>query len=462
MRQADSLPYDYDEPVFSQKHTIFRDQKESLMPASWPTHVEHAIRARRHPALPDEFVLPHYEGFSLANLGPTVAELLGGDVPGGVPMPREAWADLAPGVRRVVLVLLDAVGYARFQTVLDDESLVFRRLADRGRLMPVTSVFPSTTTATLTSLWTGRTPAEHGLIGYVLFLREFGVTTDMIRLIPRGRDKGGPGRDTLLDWGLKPEGFLPVPGLAEVLARHGIVTRSVLRQEYVESFLSQIHYRGVAEVKGHLDSSDMWVCLRELLQAHRDERLYLTAYWGVVDTISHDRGPDSPHWEAALRNLAYSLEREFLRPLAPADREGTLLIITADHGQIVTPMARTVYLKQHPALEEALVMSPTGEPRVPFLHVRPGRVEFVKSYFATHLPQAFVVLEAETVLDSGLLGRGPVMPAVPHRLGDLVAIAREDWILYDRPKEPDLVARHGGLTAQEMLSPLLMTRLDAW
>lgn len=66
------------------------------------------------------------------------------------------------------------------------------------------------------------------------------------------------------------------------------------------------------------------------------------------------------------------------------------------------------------------------------------------------------------VLDSGLLGRGPVMPAVPHRLGDLVAVAREDWILYDRPKEPDLIARHGGLTPAEMLAPLLLARLDAW
>jgi len=432
-----------------------------MVSTSLAAQVEGAIRARRHPTLPDEFVLPHYEGFSLANLGPTVAGLLGGKVPGGVPLPQEVWADLAPGVRRVILVLLDAVGYDRFQNTLDDESLVFRHLADGGRLIPVTSVFPSTTTATLTSLWTGRTPVEHGLIGYVLFLREFGVTTDMIRLIPRGRDKSGPGRDTLLDWGLKPDGFLPVPGLAESLAAHGIVTRSVLRQEYVGSFLSQMHYRGVAEVQGHLDSPDMWVCLREMLQAHRDERLYLTAYWGEVDTISHDRGPHSPHWDAALRNLAYSLEREFLRPLTPADREGTLLIITADHGQIVTPLARTVYLKQHPALEEALVMSPTGEPRVPFLHVRPGRVEFVKSYFAEHLAHAFVVLEAETVLSSGLLGRGPMMPAVPYRLGDLVAIARQDWILYDRPKEPDMIGRHGGLSPQEMLSPLLMVRLDA-
>jgi len=425
------------------------------------SRIEKTIRAKRTPALPAEFVLPHYEGLSLANIGPTVAELLGGSIPGGVAMPGDVWADMAPGVRRVVMVLLDAVGYDRFLDVLNDESLVFRRLADAGHLFPLTSVFPSTTTAVLTSLWTGRTPAEHGLVGYVLFLREFGVTTDMIRLIPRGRDKRGTGKDTLLDWGLKPDEFLPVPGLAQSLADDGIVTRSLLRKEYVNSFLSQLHYRGVAELRGHLDSPDMWVCLREMLQAHRDERLFLTAYWGAVDTISHDRGPQSPHWDAALRNLAYSLEREFLSQLTPADREGTLLIVTADHGQIVTPLERTVYLKQHPALYETLVMSPTGEPRVPYLHVRSGHVDAVKSYFADHLAHSFVALNAETVLSSGLLGREPIAPAVPHRLGDVVAIARDDWILYDRPKEPDMIGRHGGLTPGEMLVPLLMVRLDA-
>ena len=441
-------------------------------PAAWPvarhvpitradplaSRVEETIRARRIPALPPEFVLPHYEGFSVANIGPTVAGLLGGSVPGGATLPHEVWADLAPGVRRVVLVLLDAVGYSRFQAALDDESLVFRRLAEAGRLFPITSTFPSTTTATLTSLWTGRTPAEHGFIGYVLFLREFGVTADMIHLTPRGRQGGG--KDTLLDWGLKAEGFLPVPGLAESLAAEGIVTRGIIREDYLGSFLSQLHYRGAAEVRGHLGSPDMWVCLREMLRSRRDERLYLTAYWGEVDTVSHRRGSGSPHWDAELRNLAYSLEREFLSQLTPADREGTLLVITADHGQIDTPLHRIVYLKQHPALADALVMSPTGEPRVPYLYVRPGRVDAVKSYFAEHLAQAFVVLDVETVLASGLLGPGPVSPAVPHRLGDLVVLSRDHWSLYDRDKEPDTISRHGSLTPDEMLVPLLMVRLD--
>lgn len=424
------------------------------------SRIEETIRAQRHPALPSEFVLPHYEGFSVANIGPTVAALLGGQIPGGIPMPRDVWADLAPGVRRVVLILLDAVGYAPFANVLRDESLIFHRLADAGRLFPLTSVFPSTTTAVLTSLWTGRTPAEHGFIGYVLFLREYGVTADMIRLIPRGRTGESKHKDSLLDWGLTPEGFLPVPGLAESLAHHGIVTRGTISSAYANSFLSRLHYRGAAELRGHIDSPDMWVCLREMLQAHRDERLYLAAYWGTVDTISHERGPSSPHWAAALRNLAYSLEREFLSQLTPADREGTLLVITADHGQIVTPLERTIYAQQHPALYDTLVMSPTGEPRVPYLYVRPGHVDVARSYLAENLSHAFVVLDAETVLDSGLLGRGRIAPDVPHRLGDLVAIARDNWILYDRPKEPDILGRHGSLTSDEMLVPMLMIRLD--
>ncbi|MEJ2737806.1 MAG: hypothetical protein P8189_30335, partial [Anaerolineae bacterium] len=77
--------------------------------------IESTILAR---PLPDIFpqdegwVMPHYDGLSIANLPATVAALLGNDLPGALPaLPRELWAEWAPGLRRVVLVILDALGY---------------------------------------------------------------------------------------------------------------------------------------------------------------------------------------------------------------------------------------------------------------------------------------------------------------------------------------------------------------
>ena len=421
--------------------------------------IEDAIRRHRLPILdPDEFVMPHYEGLSLANLPATIAALLGADLPdAALPLPADLWADLAPGVRRVVLVLLDALGYLRFRRLLEaDESLSFAHLVRQGQLVPVTSVFPSTTTTALATLWTGRTPAEHGLLGYALYLQEYGVVADMLSLTPMR----GQGRETLVDWGLEPETFLPVPGLAELLAPQGIACRLLTHQQYMDSPLSQMLHRGVAERQGYISSSDMWVSIRHLLAQHRDERLLLIAYWGGVDGIAHRYGPTAETWPAEIRNLAFSLEREFLQPLPPADREGTLLLITADHGQVLAPPEQAVLLTKHPPLWRALALPPSGDSRAAYLHVRHGQAETVRAYLEEQLAGRFVVLDSDAALEAGLLGQGEVAPETLSRIGDLIALARGEASLHWGYKEPKLRGRHGGLTPEEMLVPLLAVRLD--
>ncbi|MFQ6058233.1 MAG: alkaline phosphatase family protein [Anaerolineae bacterium] len=425
--------------------------------------IEDTLRHHRFPVLKeqlpsDEFVMPHYEGLSIANLPATIAALLGANLlNASPPLPADLWADMAPGVRRVVLVLLDAIGYLRFRRLLEaDESLSFAHLVRRGRLIPLTSVFPSTTTTALATLWTGRTPAEHGLLGYALHLQEYGVVADMLSLKPMR----GQGRETLVDWGLEPEKFLPVPGLAELLAPHGITCRLLIHQQYADSPLSQMFHRGVTEKRGFVSSSDMWVSIRHLLAQHRDERLLLTAYWGGVDGVAHMYGPTAETWPAEIRNVAFSLEREFLRPLPPADREGTLLLITADHGQVLAPPEKAVLLTKHPSLWRALALPPSGDSRATYLHARHGQAEVVRAYLEEQLAGHFVVLDSKEALEAGLLGKGEMAPETPSRIGDLIALARGEASLHWGYKEPKLRGRHGGLTPEEMLVPLLMVRLD--
>ncbi|GAG27986.1 unnamed protein product, partial [marine sediment metagenome] len=76
--------------------------------------IEHSLRSQRAPELfpqdvASEFVLPDYDGRSLANVPATLAELLGVTLSEvASPLRDVYWRDLAQGVRRVVLVLLDA------------------------------------------------------------------------------------------------------------------------------------------------------------------------------------------------------------------------------------------------------------------------------------------------------------------------------------------------------------------
>ena len=58
-----------------------------------------------------------------------------------------------------------------------------------------------------------------------------------------------------------------------------------------------------------------------------------------------------------------------------------------------------------------------------------------------------------------LFGPGTPHPRLSDRLGDLIVAAHDDAYLWWAEKENPLVGRHGGLSAEEMIVPLLSVAL---
>lgn len=409
--------------------------------------------------LPEEFVAPNYGGRSIVNLPASIVNIFGGafHTP---PLDAAILAALARGVKRVVLVIVDALGYQKLLDTLDaNPHNGFHALGGDATLVPLTSTFPSTTTAALTALWSGYTPAEHGFMGYSLFLREYGMHAEMISFNAMATEKIG--REQLLAAGLEPEKFLAVPSLPQTLMRCDVAVYNLIEQPYVKSALSRVQIRGQRETKGFVSSSDMWVQLRAWIEQRQFERALFVAYWSAVDSIAHVYGPSSETLQSEINNFAYSFEREFLRRLSPAAREGTLFLLTADHGQLDTPLPRTIYMRHYPGLCEHLLMPYTGEPRAAYLYCRNGEVDATRAYLETYLAEQCFVLDSQQALQAGLFGTGKLAPETRYRIGDLIVLPRADYILWNRDEPPHTIGRHGGLTAQEMLAPLLAARLDA-
>jgi hypothetical protein len=412
----------------------------------------------------EEFVFPHYGGFSIANLPATITRLLGVELGHGgaqirlePPIRQDAWDGLAGGVRCVVLVILDAVGYIHFRRMLDSEDTLFGRLAQGGTLVPLTSVFPSTTMAAMSSLWTGRTPGDHGFLGRKLFLSEYGALVDMIRLMPAAHGRPGD----LVGWGWVPEDFLPVPPLTQQLSSIGVQTVTHLYGPHVGGGLSRLFLRGVADVQGFLNHSDMWINVRHTLLQRSNKPLLVNVYWSGTDDVAHTYGPDDERFQAALRQMATSLDEGFLAPLPAAAREGTLLIVTADHGQIATPADRAVHLSNHPALADMLLLPPAAEPRASYLYVRPGQAASVGNYVEDHFASRFLLLDMHRAVAAGLFGPAEIRPESRNRLGDLLLLACDGSRLIPVGENAEHRGEHGSLMPEEMLVPLLMARLDA-
>jgi hypothetical protein len=431
--------------------------------------IEQTLLSRQLPDLlpPSEgWVLPHYDGLSIANLPATIAALLGDaplnppgqGLPGALPPLRgELWADWADGLRRVVLLILDALGYRKLQEMwASGEGQAFAGLAEAGRLVPLTSVFPSTTDAALVSLGTGRPPGEHGWLAYEMYLRELGIAANAILLCPVWARQS----DMLLKWGLDPETMVSVPTLAQHLAQMGVLSRAVVRTFYRNSGFSQMLYRGFAEVRGHHHASDFWTHLRQLLAETRGQRTLLTAYWAGLDTVAHAYGPETEASKAEFRIMSHLLGQEFLARLPAKDRDGTLLLITADHGQILVPPKQILIASQDPGLSRHLLVPIVGESRAAFVYPRPGRAGAVRDYLEREFPGWFVVLDSVEALEAGLMGR-PIADETYARAGELLVLPRGNHALQRAPLQVTLLGRHGGLTLDEMLVPLIGVRLEA-
>lgn len=399
----------------------------------------------------------------MGNLAATSARALGATLSDALPPLRaDLLGDLTEGVEHVALVVIDALGWQQLQRAMARHpDLVFHKLAASGRLLPITTTFASTTTSVLNTIWSGQPPIRHGVLAYEMFLREWLMAVESISFSTTHEPFGS----RLLEWGFEPEKFVPTPTLGMQLAVQGLGSYALTFRNYLETPLALMNYRGTRKVYGYAHAADFWVSLRRLLREHADERFFIGAYWSAVDTLGHMYGPLDETGEAEICSIAHLFETFFLDKLAAPARDRTLFLLTADHGQITISSDAGFLLDDHPALRDALFLPPMGESRVPFFHVRHGAYDRVWTYLHEHFGEHFVFLSRDEVIERGLLGPdgGKMHAEIPHRLGDIVGIARRDAFFTRDPERLEKVLRgqHGGLTAEEMMVPLLAVRLDA-
>jgi hypothetical protein len=404
-----------------------------------------------------DILYPNYEGYGLANLTPSISRWLGGP---SLPAPVFSDAilsEFAPGYKRVVLLLVDALGYNQLVRLMEQGQADFwqRNLA-KGKLIPITSISPSTTSSALTTIWTGSTPKQHGIIGYEMWVKSLSMVINTILHSPITfvGDVGGLARA-----GFDPVNFLGMTPVGEQFAAKGIETHAFVPASIANSGLSRMHHVGT-QLHGYAAESDLLANLRDLLNSRPNNRKFVYAYWSLVDSLMHHYGTYNERVTEQFKSFSEAFERILLNKLEPWAREDTLFLLTADHGSVETPYNPDYELRSHPDLAEMLVMQPTCEGRLPYLYIKPGQVEAVRQYFEHAWPGQFDLITRQQVLDSGLLGLGSPHKDLENRIGDLVAIPHGNAYLWWVNKVNVMLGRHGGLHQDEMLVPLYALSLD--
>jgi hypothetical protein len=382
-------------------------------------------------------VVPRYDGGGFAALPDTVARLLGvGE--GGV-----ALDGLPVRAQHVVLVLLDAFGW-RFFTRHGDHSLLRRFDA----VVPLTTQFPSTTTAHVTTLHTGVALGEHGLYEWNVYE----PTLDAL-ITPLLFCYAGDGaRDTLLRAGVDPGLLRPsAPTLYERLAQAGVACHVFAPASFAPSTYDGVLARA-AQIHPMATLPAGLAALGATLRA-TPGAAYVYVYWDEVDATGHEYGPSSPQFAAAAERCLDALDAG-LRALP----EGTVVLLAADHGQIDVDPATTVYVNQAwPQIVDLLargrnerLLVPAGSARDLFLHCRPDAVDDVIDGLARLLGERATVHRVADLVAAGWLGT--VGERLRARLADVCVLPAPGETVWWRERHRfDMRFRghHGGLSEDE-------------
>jgi hypothetical protein len=412
--------------------------------------------------LPGGWRRPCYEHYSFYRIPGTIEHLLCG-APHAATLPVDTLPDESfDDVDRVVLLFIDGFAW-RYVEMYADQYPVLARFIEQGTMSKLTSMFPSTTTNHVTGIHTGLAPAQSGLFEWFQYHEAFDGIIAPLLFTRAGEHK----RDGLLKTGIDPAVLFPGETMHERLRAAGVESIYVTPAAFTPSPYNDQVCRGAVgapykTLKAGLDY------LSARIAAPTKGREYLHFYFGDVDAASHHHGLHSPKMENAVRSILDPLERWFA-DLAPARKNRTLVMFTADHGMTETHADATVYLnKVWPEIGSMLsstrhgLMIPAGSPRDFFLYVQPDALTHVADELTQRLAGVADVALTKDFIEAGHFGPGEPSAEFVKRVGDLVILphAGESVWWYERDRfANEHCALHGGLSIEEMDIPFGVLRV---
>jgi predicted AlkP superfamily pyrophosphatase or phosphodiesterase len=391
--------------------------------------------------------LPDYSGRSLYNLSRTLLRVYGAPVDGSITGISDV---LNHG--RIVLLLVDGLGYNQLVSASSRIPQVASALAKARLTVPLTSVFPSTTSTVLTTLNTGLTPARHGIIGFTMYVKELGTVVNSISFSPASeRGEGAFERS-----GLQPSYLYPQRTIYQDMSERGAYTAVITPGYLANTVLSKTLYNGADRVKIN-QLSDLFVTLRKSLLGRKREREFYFAYWSGVDTIAHKYGSNSEEYDAELNSFFHMLNTELLERCRGTD---TTLIVTADHGHVYIPQENFHDLSSDSQLLSALSVPPTGDSRALFMY--PRVADEADRLLNDKFGSTSQIVDSDEALRNNFLGQTEVDQKVRWRVGQRIVLPFKPHsyvFRYPTFENKPLLGNHGGLTLDELLVPLVAYEL---
>ncbi|MHA1791918.1 MAG: alkaline phosphatase family protein [Promethearchaeota archaeon] len=385
-------------------------------------------------------IKPDYDGGSIVNLMSTIARKFGSSNP--YDEARLLSTKDIKDVKSIFLIIIDGLGYNYFKKHCHKSGLMDKL---KGKL---TSVFPSTTAAAMTAYYTGLAPLNHGIPAWFTFFKELGMILKMPPVLQRLTSKGVIYKEELA---------FKLLGNLSIFNHLNVHSYSVIPLNYIGRPYNTVMSANAQQVGYEL--LDQLIDRSYNILKNNPGKKFMLGYWPGLDSTVHESGLTSKVALEHVRELCdkFSSLIEKIRATLP----DTMVIISADHGMVDSPKDKNLKLDDYPEIQKSLTLPLCGEPRVPFCYIHPReRLTFLDAV-KRDLGEKCELKTPGEMIDDGYFGKFTPHERFLERLGDYILILKKPFVFKDvllGEQVTELIGYHGGLSEDEMLVPLIVSR----
>ena len=337
--------------------------------------------------------------------------------------------------RNVIFLVLDGMGEHILGNISPNGYFT------ENKIDCVTSVYPSTTTAALTTYYSGKPPYETGWIAWSQYFKEYGRAIDML-----------PQKESYLKEdisGARMNVFKNVVNYESIFEKIEKASPNVKAFEVMPKYSDRRAKRTFTAD----DIDEIMVNLETLCQLPGEN--FIMAYSDKPDGLLHKFGTDSDE----AKNYVLEAE-EKVKALQEKLGEDTIIIISADHGH--KNIEKSYSLLDHPEIMECLYMPMSLESRVVGFWVKENMKKEFEERFNNICGNDFWLMTTEEFLDKHFLGYGDKHPKIDEFLGNYVALSTSSSMIivetFLAEGKPVKKSTHCGLSKEEMEVPVIVIR----
>jgi len=371
---------------------------------------------------------------------------------------RHLKANDATNAHRVIVCIVDSVGIQNFQ------GTKLAGFFDELGGVSLSSTFPSITSAAISSIYMGLPPTAHGILGHVIYFKEYGALIDTLRMSGATTHF----RDAITQAGIDVRALLWEKGISELIkgTHPDLVYAQGLPREIPGTGLGRFYIlrEDVISYYGFIDGFGM---VNRVLEEYPSTPLLCTVYFPLIDTLAHKYGINSPQYRAGCNAFFHHL-REFIEGIPSSEAKKTTIVFCSDHGQNSYNEDRAIVITQEEFNEvrDTIKVPPGHSGRVAHFYCKTSQKRRkLKKWLQTRSEDRGIILDPKELDQSGLLPT-PINRGVIQRLGDLLLIGRSGVSLrIDRENftfdssellpRADLKGNHGSTTIEELETPFL-------